>query len=357
MKIQNKNFINLLDNIASRIKIDFNVEQEFDLDFIKQNYKNYENKGPMPDLLLTIKDCLFKNTDCLTKNINWNYVDIRITNKNFNYNYESSIVDIFEYFSAIESELIEEPEIKNTKDKFNYILDSILTINNYYNSIIQKLRYINNINNIIDTLSTKNFLNIFEISNRNKSLIYKQIRKLNEPYNNIEYWENKLNKYTKYIFKERLNEYSLDINNFIIVLKIHVKLCKIIFDNQNGKNTREIKEYMLSKYYNELNTYVTILDNDYEEDSIEVIKIAITSIFLDIYYITRALKIPKLGKNSILSIGYFGNNHIKQLTYFLTKILCIYKINETLDKSNEINRCLDFSNKNIDLDKILEENA
>ena len=355
MKIQNKNFINLLDNLASKIKLDFNVEQEFDSYFLKENYKNYENKGPMPDLLLTIKDCLFKNTNCLTKNIKWNYVDIRITEEKFNYNYESSIIKIFDYFSAIESELIEEPEIKNKKDKYNYILDSINMINNYNKTILQKTRYINILNNIIETLTTKNFLNIFEISNRNKSLIYKQIRKLNKPYNNIDYWKNKLNKYTKYIFKERLNEYDIDIDNFIKVLKIHVKLCKIIFDNPEKKEITELKEYILRHYNNELNNYITILDNDYEEDTIEIIKISITSIFLDIYYVTRSLKTPKSEKNSILSIGYFGNNHITQLIYFLTKILSIYNIEQYIDNTNETNRCLDFSNDYIDLDKIIEK--
>lgn len=353
MKIQNKNFINLLDNLASKIKIDFNVEQGFDLEFLKENLKNYENKGPMPDLILTIKDCLFKNTDCLAKNIKWNYVDVRFGEKKFNYDYESTIIEIFDYFSAIESELVEEPEINNIKDKYNYILDSISMINNYYNTTIQKFRYINLLNNIIETLSTKNFLNIFEISNRNKSLIYKQIRKLNEPYNNIDYWKNILNKYTKYIFKERLNDYNTDIDNFIKVLKIHLKFCKIIFDNPTKK---DIKEYILTNYYTELNTYITILDNDYEENTIDVIKIAITSIFLDIYYITRALKTPKSEKNSVLSIGYFGNNHIKQLIYLLTNVLSIYKIDESIDNSIETNRCLDFSNGYIDLDKIIEEN-
>ena len=98
------------------------------------------------------------------------------------------------------------------------------------------------------------------------------------------------------------------------------------------------------------------MDNDYEENTIDVIKIAITSIFLDIYYITRALKTPKSEKNSVLSIGYFGNNHIKQLIYLLTNVLSIYKIDESIDNSIETNRCLDFSNGYIDLDKIIEEN-
>lgn len=354
LKIQDKNFISLLDNLASTIKIDFNIEQEFDLNYLKEYYEHYENKGPLPSLLLTIKDCLFKTTDCPTKNIKWNYVDIRLTEKKFNYNYESSIINIFDYFSAIESELVEEPDIKNIEDKYNYILDSIISINNYYKTFLQKSRYINTLNNVIESLNNKTFFNIFEIGNRNKSLIYKQIRKLNEPYNDITYWENKLNKYTKYIFNERLKDYNKEINNFIKVLKIHVKLCKFIFDNSNKK---DIKDYIIINFQKELDDYIEILDNDYDEDTIEIIKIAVTSIFLDIYYITRALKIPKSEKNSILSIGYFGNNHVKNLTYFLTNILCIYDINESIDYSGTQNRCIDFSNKYIDLDKIIEEHS
>ena len=87
------------------------------------------------------------------------------------------------------------------------------------------------------------------------------------------------------------------------------------------------------------------------------------SIFLDVYYVLRALKLPenpitkKFEENPAMSIGYFGNLHVKNMLYFLTNILHIYnmenKIEKREDSDNVPIRCVDFTKEKINVDKIL----
>ena len=85
------------------------------------------------------------------------------------------------------------------------------------------------------------------------------------------------------------------------------------------------------------------------------IMLTIISVFLDLYYITRMLKVPYKSKNANLSIGYMGFTHTENITYFLTEILKIYEVNNKVDITyikKEAKRCIIFQ-EYIDLDSII----
>jgi hypothetical protein len=120
---------------------------------------------------------------------------------------------------------------------------------------------------------------------------------------------------------------------------------------------------------------ITEINKDYDDERKEtllsivynptILKMLIyfNSIFLDAYYVLRTLKLPenpitkKFEENPAMSIGYFGNLHVKNITYFLTNILHIYnmenKIEKREDSDNVPIRCIDFTKEKINVDKIL----
>jgi hypothetical protein len=75
---------------------------------------------------------------------------------------------------------------------------------------------------------------------------------------------------------------------------------------------------------------------------------------LDLYFLTRSFKKPEGSEKPLVSFGYFGVVHSRNIKHFLLNIMGNYTDNYTEDNSTkEPNRCLKIT-KNINLDKIME---
>ena len=345
--IWSKNLLDLLNNLATRFKIDFNLETGYGFDFKEQDYVD---DGPLNILKNNIIPCFEKSDRCPAKNIKWNYVDARTAGKNFKYNYES-------LFSVIEISLnnliqgIKTEKHRNLNEAFNSLIGKTMKYYNLFPSI-------EIFDILIDILKELSYENFFQEPYIDLSLLYKQIKKLPEPLNDIEYWKFNLNSYIEYIIFENFT--ADDRINTIKFLRDYKYLLEDIGDiggsftdiireiNNNEEYDDERKESLLSIVYNP-----TILK----------MLIYFNSIFLDVYYVLRALKLPenpitkKFEENPAMSIGYFGNLHVKNMLYFLTNILHIYnmenKIEKREDSDNVPIRCVDFTKEKINVDKIL----
>ena len=71
---------------------------------------------------------------------------------------------------------------------------------------------------------------------------------------------------------------------------------------------------------------------------------------LDLYFLLRSFKTPKDSKNPLISIGYFGEAHIQNITLFLKDKLNYEPVYYQYDGDND--RCLEIK-KHIDLNKII----
>lgn len=342
--IWSKNLFELLDNLGTKFKLDFNLEY-----FIGIKIDRFDD-SPLKLLTNNIAPCFEKSSLCPTKNIRWNYVDVRMSDINFKYNFESLFSNIYFSFSGIMQEIRTEKH-RNLDEAFNSLLGKTIK---YYNSFPS----IEIFDIMIDVLKELSYENFFQEPYINLSLLYKQIKKFPEPLNDIEYWKFNLNKYIEYIMFEYFT--AEDRINTIKFLRDYKYLLEDIGDiggnaadiirdiNNNEEYDEERKEVLLSIVYNPTILKMLLFFN---------------SIFLDIYYVLRALKLPvnpvtkKYEENPAISIGYFGYLHVKNITYFLTNILHIYnmenKIEKREDSENIPIRCVDFTKEKINLDKIL----
>ena len=196
-------------------------------------------------------------------------------------------------------------------------------------------------------LETKNFDAFFDKEeNRETSLIYKQIKKMP-----IDFWKDKMNKYLEFVL------FGKDTTQIITFLTKFKDFANSDFINKLSKMD-DFNEYFNDDFYNIYN----------EEDKSYLLKECIyftttsgigpifqdfNAIFLDIYYVLRTFK----GEKHVLSIGYFGNNHVKNLTHFFTNILEAYTLTNQIIRTDDTKRCLDFSNEKINLDEIISKHV
>jgi hypothetical protein len=213
-----------------------------------------------------------------------------------------------------------------------------------------KHKYFNNIINIIKTLKNKNLDTLFDKNNINNSLIYKQIKKLNKPLNDINFWKEKCSKYMKYKLKNIPDDDIEDLQKFFAIM---LDISDIFLKNHAKYTRDDLIDSIYDAYYEELSDIPFLLLNNISSDII----LTIISVFLDLYYITRMLKVPYKSKNAELSIGYFGFTHVENITYFLTNILKIYEVTSKVDMTyikKEPKRCIVFE-EYIDLDNIISD--
>jgi hypothetical protein len=354
--IQDNDFLKLFDELAriKNLNIDFNLEHGFDIE-TEKDYFEYEKQGRLGLFIYKFQECLKKNNNCITKNIKWHYVDAREIKRDFMYNYENS------FFIFLRDLVYTKNDIKLQDDKQLFIVDYLFKLCEENNkSEIKRHNYLNNIANIIAILKSKNLNNLFNISNRNKSLIYKQIKKLKYPYDNLTIWKNNLDVYIKYILRKFKQQ---DINKLIYLFEIYLDISESIFKLKKMKN--KLGKDMTDDEYNEEIIYSTI--DAYEEELNDIINIlqenniiinilmSISSSLLDIYYITRMLKSPYNSKRVNLSIGFFGEAHNKNIIYFLKDILNKYKIYYNVKEKtigSDYDRCV-MIDKFVDLNELL----
>lgn len=343
--IQENSFLKLIDSLSDikKLIIDFNVEHSFDLNPTEYDVNDVY---PMSVLHYKILPCLRKEKSCYTKNIKWHYVDTRVTPKT-KYYYENSFTNNFAVIHKLRESLFG----KDKEDALYSMVETILNLCEPNQTVITQHKYINNLTNILKTLKYKNLDNLFEKSNINNSLIYKQIKKLNSPYNDVDFWKKNCNIFLSYIFTDIPQENIDGLKNLFDTI---LDISEIFFKNKDTYTREELLNSIFDAYYQELSEISMFL---LLTKNVEEILLVISSTFLDLYYITRMLKVPYKSKNAELSIGYFGKNHLKNIQYFLMDILKIYEVinyEEIKYIKESPSRCLVF-NEYIDLDSIIDE--
>ena len=184
--------------------------------------------------------------------------------------------------------------------------------------------------------------------------------------------QDKMDEYIKYVLYTRFT--LEDIINTLEFLKYYMYLLEDIEDlisEFNEKNIKITNDLIIREIFNtegydsdkKLKLISPILNLHLPGHNTIAVLLYFNSIFLDMYYVLRTLKLPiniltkKYVENSVLSICYFGVVHVIHITYFLTNILKIYSndyiIEQTKDKDGKDNRCIDFSLQKINLDKLI----
>jgi hypothetical protein len=87
-------------------------------------------------------------------------------------------------------------------------------------------------------------------------------------------------------------------------------------------------------------------------------RIDINLIGLDLYFLARSFKKPEGSETPLVSFGYFGATHCKNIRHFLLNIMGNYEDVYTQDNSKyeggtEPNRCLEIT-KHVNLDTMME---
>jgi hypothetical protein len=290
-----------------------------------EQFKQSGALGPLGTLLMNNLPCFIKdyrrysdfNTVCKFDKIRWQYSDIRIITYKSNYDLEGNLKNVSDIFlDAISNWISGETE--------QPIVD-ISEVNSLVGNDTKEFLRVacemfNTPDVFIDTLLESNLLH--------RSLMFKQIRKLPNGYNNDQQW------------KQMIREYY----------------------NQKVMSKKEIKEYIDSKYLgSEMYKYFKshlLGDGKYKlsskrgHNAWEEYLIAVMTGFLDIYFIARSLKNPKGSRNPFLSIGYFGDDHCQNLIYFLTKITNWYTVDSKSSANSRSLRCLDVSRVKFDFNKL-----
>lgn len=362
--IWSKNLLDLLDNMAKKIKIDFNLEQGFGVNTF-QNYGEDSPNGPLSILTTNILPCFFKRSNCPTKNIRWNYVDTRYVKEDNKYNFEALFTQVENFFHNVQPN-IDTLKINNLDQYFYIIVSDLINYNfNTPDYTFSQNNFLEILKIIFNILKSGSYEDFFKNDKITRSLIYKQIKKLPPPLNNIEFWKDKMDEYIKYVLYKRFT--LEDIINTLEFLKYYIYLLEDIEDlisEFNQKNIKITNDLIIREIFNtegydsdkKLKLISPIL-NLAGHNTITVL-LYFNSIFLDMYYVLRTLKLPvnistkKYEENSVLSICYFGVIHVIHITYFLTNILKIYNNDYVIEQSKD-NRCIDFTSQKINLDKLI----
>jgi hypothetical protein len=348
-QIDSDDFLNLINSLASMYPVDFSIETfniitkkltEEEVNMFK-NREYFPIDKPLGNLLNLTIPCYnheYKNKlNCNYKNIRWQLTDIRqVYSNDIKIVYETIIYNLYKnIFDNINNK-------KDYDDIYNIInniwiscyenhsfLDNILQL---YNYIILDIK--NKTNKYIDyyfNLDNEEFVKY--------SLIYKQIKKQKKgnELSNFNIWKKWFTEYYNYIIKDYVVINDIDK----IYLTFH-ELTKII-----KKSTKEnilINDYIINFFNNDILILNKIKDTFFMNNLI----------YLDLYYITRMLKVPKNSINPVVSFGYFGAFHSQNISYFLNNIMKYYTIDskiifdfKKLKSIKDVVRCLKLPTFNL----------
>jgi len=318
--IYNRPFLNLFDSLSTpEYPVDFYLESYFsDRDFeaiknqditrVKKLY--HTDNTPLQNFRVYNQMCFFKNfknaTNCPAPNVRWHNVDIRFYESKNTFESLTQFVLNNQYLETLYT------------DKFNRLAKMIQMI-------------LSDKNNDTSTFITFYFDSEEFTTN---SLVYKQIQKQCDSLKRVSIWKKWFTLYYNYIVSDTFNFTG---------------------------NLTIFNEYITKLKRRDIDTKDFVANNMKVFEDIRVIVIEITSIFLDMYYITRLFKIPDGSTNPILSLNYFGNQHTKQIIYFLTDIMQLYNVSKDVNNENYYRfdvkigelRCLDMPK--FSLNKILDK--
>lgn len=365
-KVYEDKFLKLLDKIPKppKFNVDFSMENDISdksleyLLFLEKYYQEGKEDAYVLRLLrerilgcyskeLKIKQSKEYKKLCPTQKIRWHSVDIRFTErKTWEYFIGSELPELFNFF---------EPTFDKDKDKDTWSnelkenLDSILYKVGTADNIIK----LNFLSDSLDLFTDDNYYNKF-IANKKHSLICKQISKMK----NISIqnqWYDWIKKFFSY--KKNTNEVKIDKtiieswNKFINFLIYYSQLThpseQIGYINSVYEESFTTEgRFNFMPFYTEDKKSITYYDIN--------TLISMNTTLLDLYYLTRMFKKPTNDYNPLLSIGYFGMKHSKDINHFLLNITGLYE--NVYTESNNIDkgqfRCL-YIKEHVNLDEIL----
>jgi hypothetical protein len=168
--------------------------------------------------------------------------------------------------------------------------------------------------------------------NNSVSPIYKQIEKMKSEDQRNE-WRAYIDEYYKYYEDTKRNKDTLNNET----KTFFNKMIDLVKDNKSADLQRLIntKRNVAGRVLKEILSY--------------------NGMALDLYFLTRSFKTTSDNKNPLISIGYFGRNHVENLIHFLVNITKNYEsvldIGRDVDK---LTRCL-VIDKHIDINALIQE--
>ena len=367
--ISDVKFLQLIDTIASKYPIDFYIETAFrgSSGGYRHGFMNYFTSGEF----VSSYHQILRGTPydkCPTKHIRWHATDSRY------------MTSLHAFYDPIVSDMLLKSELKISEKYMNnqYIEAQISEIILWLRLIFENLftkdftNIKNNIEHLFEYISStqfktiENFIlflhdalldttdkmkldiykltdKIFEIMTIDNSLIYKQIAKQTyEPFKQKSYWQNLFNEYLKNLSPTTSiwDWISCHKNNTECIIN---NMLKIIYD--------------IKKCAEQKCNYETIDKIDFYSVFIivEILDCYRNIFFLDMYTITRMLKQPDGGKRSFLSLGYFGDYHVKTIMNLLVSTskysLVAFGENDVTNKTES--RCINID-VSINLDEELD---
>lgn len=372
VNIFDKEFLKLIDSMDAICDVNFYLEDfNDDIVFTEEDYlkiKDTVTTSYLRDLRILSLPCFAdKDSDifskyCYAKKTKFEYVDSRLAFGNL----EQKI----SYFLIFFSDILNSPNIDKALEQLNNLELYCKT-----NKIDIKTMF-KNITYIFETKSFDSVLNIISES----SILFEEIinKQKISPFDKVPYWIKYMNEYISFVLSAFSEEKQIE--NAINL----VKICKKIF--LTSKKLDEIKTaYGREKFAknhehvddlrNELTNYKAKLKDTYssailnlqkflsydKKEEINRIFINTSCAFLDIFFAIKML--GNVSDREVLSIGYFGINHVEFLVVFLTKILNLYDVYYTSysdedykkiikTSKTKVSRCLQIT-KDIDIEKDL----
>jgi hypothetical protein len=345
-EIWSKEFLQVFDSLATKDKpIDFYIEtftNKTDIIQAKKDIYKYSkdlsdraNKGTMSKLRENLYTCYFRDLRgtkaykelCPTSNIRWQFADARQGDTGF---LESNLFVTNQFFYKIadlakmgDSAIANETKASVAGLMSRSLLYEIETIGSHFRDSLEL--YIEFIKNPIYFIS-KMFgpdSEMFKLT-----ATYKQIKKQQFPFNSLHYWSNIFNNYIKYI----IAKHKFYVNSEYVEVVT-------AFSREISSGSKDLTQFFLDIFMTPSKKYIWSGVHPY---------MILTSIFLDIYFVTRILKKPDGGTEPFLVIGYFGDLHATHIAYLLETIMTSYV---NLGRIESQGRCLKLEDT-LDLNKI-----
>lgn len=336
-ELSDHSFLKLIDNMASKYPIDFYTETFFV--GTESGFKGGMMEPMTTGDMISCYNRHLKNTKdyhCPTENIRWQAGDIR-------YAGEGRRGRVFEIKSnKFMNKSYIEYQLHNILDKIFWIFKYKGKYN--YKDLIKLLRtslkesYFKNFKNFKVFL-----LNLFDGNN----IDYKKFAS--------KLFSFMINDTTSAIYKQVRKQTYGDFNVMKKWEEFYARSMKNYFDNYLSKYYKQIE---IKNFISNLDLFVNKKLSFTTTDMVmfEQIYIFITQNLLDIYVISRIFKQPENGKRSDLSFCYFGDVHIINMKDLLlsTGIYEIVSSKNELIIRGESNRCIEFKDVYINLDKELK---
>ena len=360
--VYSEDFLKLLDSLSSPTKpIDISVEtfpddetrRGISLDLLKFNIENTS----MDKIIYRFKNCFIKefrfDESCPTKNIKWHYIDARRQQRFDNkYNYEQLMTYLLDLNLVTYSEGIVLDNLL-TNPKLQIInINVIFNILKYFDYDFTFLvKFIESYAYLLEGNIEKFAEFHFSDTNRifvKRSLIYKQIYKQKIPdFKSLKYWRDIFVKsVSNYI---RMNLFNIKMNDNIIKMfsKVILPYLYDIIDNIKKGTYNFMSNNDIKKLADNIG-----INNEQFQANLEILKDYMTTTnasLLDIYYITRMLKVPEGSINPYLSVAYLGYAHTYNISYLLNEVMNLYKPVYNIKSRKNTHKCLNIP-KNVILD-------